>query len=330
MIIIKRRFITKRNSKKNFRKPITYILVIALFLGLTFNILFKINLNNERIVNHLLASGTNNMLGRATDLSELFSINFASSNALMRLGLNSMITFKDTTYIFSDTDFEEETGLRTEYIEDPNPIAIDEPLVYIYNTHQLENYSMANLAPYNIKPNVLMASYILRERLNELGIPAIVETRNITEILRINNWQYRHSYRASRMLVEDILAKNPSIEYIIDLHRDAPAHQMTTTEIEGINHSRILWVVGKKHENAHKNLAITQTLNDLLKKEHPSLSRGIMLKDGPGVNGIYNQDLHPNSVLIELGGQYNTIEEANNTITILAKILFQYIKGAVL
>ena len=65
----------------------------------------------------------------------------------------------------------------------------------------------------------------------------------------------------------------------------------------------------------------------MLKEVNPSLSRGIYLKEGPGVNGIYNQDLSNNSLLIELGGQYNSIEEASNTINILANILHKFIIG---
>ena len=53
------------------------------------------------------------------------------------------------------------------------------------------------------------------------------------------------------------------------------------------------------------------------------MSRGIYLKEGVGVNGIYNQDFSPNTILIELGGQDNTIEEVTNTINILSKILFE-------
>ena len=45
------------------------------------------------------------------------------------------------------------------------------------------------------------------------------------------------------------------------------------------------------------------------------------------MNGVYNQDLSPKSILIELGGQYNEIEELNNTIKVLAKVILKYIEG---
>jgi stage II sporulation protein P len=64
-----------------------------------------------------------------------------------------------------------------------------------------------------------------------------------------------------------------------------------------------------------------------LKKNYPTLTRGLAIKSGKGVNGIYNQDMSENAILIELGGQYNSIVEVNNTITILTKALYAYIKG---
>ena len=263
-------------------------------------------------------------------LESILSFGFINPNNLFRLGLNNMsVGFSSSVFVFSDVDYEE-TGIMTEYIHDPNPMRIEAPLVYIYNTHQLENFSMENLAPYNIKPNVLMASYILREHLNSLGIPTIVETADITEILRINNWAYRFSYQASRMLIKDAMEKNPTIEYLIDLHRDAVPHNISTAEINGINHARIMFVVGREHANYKENLRIATALNDLIVADNPTLSRGIMIKEGPGVNGIYNQDLSGNAILIELGGQFNTIEEVNNTMPILARVLFKHIRGEAL
>ena len=50
-------------------------------------------------------------------------------------------------------------------------------------------------------------------------------------------------------------------------------------------------------------------------------------KKGPGVNGKYNQDFNPNTILIEVGGQYNYIEEVNNSLKIVAQVLYDYLKG---
>ena len=78
-----------------------------------------------------------------------------------------------------------------------------------------------------------------------------------------------------------------------------------------------------KHQLGYLN-----KLNDLLNTYYSGISRGIITKSGTGVNGIYNQNLSPNCILIEVGGNENTIEEVYNTIEVLADILNKYISGA--
>ena len=52
-----------------------------------------------------------------------------------------------------------------------------------------------------------------------------------------------------------------------------------------------------------------------------------MKKTGINVNGIYNQDINNNCILIEVGGVENTIEEVYNTMDAISNILYKYIKG---
>ena len=49
----------------------------------------------------------------------------------------------------------------------------------------------------------MMASYVLRENLNKLGISSIVEEANMSDILQKNGWNYSYSYQASRKLMEE-------------------------------------------------------------------------------------------------------------------------------
>ena len=70
-----------------------------------------------------------------------------------------------------------------------------------------------------------------------------------------------------------------------------------------------------------------EKINDIANKYYPGLSRGIYKKEGPGVDGIYNQDISSNSILIELGGVDNNIDEVLNTTEAISNILYYYIKG---
>ena len=228
--------------------------------------------------------------------------------------------------IEDDEDEVEKIDKTSSYIENPNPEEIiKDPVVYIYSTHQREDYQSSNSESYNITPNVMMASYVLKERLQNLNVPTIVEENDVTEILRINSWNYASSYKVTRMLMEQAIKDEPTLKYFIDLHRDSISKDKTTLEVNGVKYAKILFVVGLEHEDYEKNLKIAEELSKRLNKECAGISKGVYKKQGKYVNGIYNQDFSPNTMLIELGGVENNIEEAVNTIKILAKVLAEYI-----
>ena len=87
----------------------------------------------------------------------------------------------------------------------------------------------------------------------------------------------------------------------------------------------IMFVVGMEHAKYKVNYNLATTLNNLIKKKYPTLTRGVILKSGKNVNGIYNQNLSSNIILIELGGNYNTYDEVNNTIGLITKIIGEYL-----
>ena len=140
-----------------------------------------------------------------------------------------------------------------------------------------------------------------------------------------NGWSYRYSYNDCSGYLEEVSKNSPSIKYFIDLHRDSSKKDTTTTTIEGKSYAKVMFLVGLEHDNYEANLKVATTLNEMIKLKYPSISRGIYKKKGPGVNGIYNQDFDSNCILIEVGGQYNSILEVSNTIDVLARILYEYI-----
>ena len=229
---------------------------------------------------------------------------------------------------FNDEEYDiEKLSKTTKYIEDPNPSKILEPKVYIYNSHQLENYDNSNYEAYNITPNVLMASYMLKEKLNENGINTIAEDSDITEYMNLNNWNYNYSYLASRYFLENKIKDYPSLEYFIDIHRDSIKKNYSTITIDNKNYAKVLFVVGLEHKDCMYNLEFTKKINNKIVEKYPSLSRGVITKEGVGVNGIYNQDISHNSTLIEIGGYENKIDEVFNTIEILSEVLKEIING---
>ncbi len=317
----------KARKKRKF-----YLLKFCLIIGLiyiSFSYSFKFlynkkikdKISNKVIINYLLKTSSNNLI-ETNKNNDLFNINFNSSSLLLKTSMNNLID--DSAIVFED-NYDEET-IVTKYFEDPNKYNVKKPIIYLYNSHQLEEYSNSNVNMYDSSPNVLMASYILKEKLNDLNIPTIVEETNISELLAINNWQYSYSYKASRLLIEDALNKNDTIKYIIDIHRDSIPKNSTTLTIDNKSYAKILFVVGTEHENYESNVEIAQKISDIVNTKQPNLSKGILKKGGNGNNGIYNQDLSSNALLIEVGGPENTIDEVTNTLTVIANSLYDLIK----
>ena len=319
------RFKARKKSKIKYFKILIIILIcycsFSWSLKYLFNKKIKEKVTNKVIINYLLKTSTNKLIETNSN-NDLFNINFNSSNILLKSSLNNMVD--DSALVFED-NYNEET-IVTKYFEDPNNYVVKKPIIYIYNTHQLEEYSNSNVANYDASPNVLMASYILKEKLNDLNIPTIVEQTDITEILRTNSWKYNYSYKASRLLIEDTLSKNDSIKYIIDLHRDSMPKDRTTLSFENKNYAKVLFVVGIDHQNYENNLNIANKLNEIINTKVNNLSKGVLQKGGKGNNGIYNQDLNSNAMLIEIGGPENTIDEVTNTLKIIADSLYDLIK----
>ena len=325
----------KRRLKLRKKKGIKYIkicflLVLAILSFIcTYNHLNKIRMysSNQEFIMALLNRSNHHLKYENSSIINKI-ISFISN-----INVNRPVTMLENSFYYKHNDNAEivynddynPEKMDSEHIKDPNPTEIKEPLVYIYNSLKLENYSSSNYEAYNITPNVMMASYLLREKLNDLGVRTIVEESDITEFIRINGWNYNYSYVASRYYIEDAMAKNSSLKFFIDLHRDALNKDRSTTTIDGKNYAKVLFVVGLEHANYQKNLDLANALNQKISSKYSTLTRGVITKAGANVDGIYNQDLHPNMILLELGGNENTIDEVLNTIEIISVILKEHI-----
>lgn len=324
--------------KKKIGKSFIYIILIYIVFSITFyySLRNSNNISNTKFINFLLKGGNSHLINDYklvnivnSSTKFLFNIDIKNptsilDNGILVYGNNEKILEMNYNDDYSNL---EELKEISSYIEDPNPVDVENPLIYIYNSHQLENYDSSNLDIYGITPNVLMASYLLREKLNAKGLSTIVEDYNMAEFLTLNGWDHSGSYKASRIFILDKKNKYPSLEYFIDIHRDSVNKSVSTVNIGGKSYARILFVVGLEHSNYASNLKTMEDINDICNKYYPGLSRGIYKKEGAGVNGIYNQDISPKSILIEVGGVYNNIDEVLNTTEAISNILYYYIEG---
>lgn len=315
----------KINLKTKRKKKVKRIFLFLLFLSSFFYTCFSLSLHmtNEEFIRFLFESNGNPNFYITKMFDSIFKNTISLKNPIKIFRGN--YSYED--YSTNDADLEEEPA-SSDYVSDPYPKKeITEPKIYLYNSHQLEEYSSQNIEKYNVTPNVMMLSYILREKLNDRRIPTIVEENNVSEFLRANNWNYASSYKVTKLLLEDAKNKNPSLEYYIDLHRDSVGRSITTTDINGKKYARILFLLGLENPNYQQNSVFIEQLNSMFNESYPGLSRGIYKKQGKGVNGVYNQDFSPTTILIEVGGVENTIDEVFNTAEAIADILNQYMES---
>ncbi len=324
---MKKRFHSKKrvfkNKNKGFKK-IFIIIIIAILLVFLFNYLdkFKLANNNEEFIKYML-NDSNHYNNYNPDKNIFDSVITYIAN----IDTEVPATNVNQAFYYVDNEIEEEVVTVNNFITDPTPNNIEEPEVFIYNTHQYESYHMNNLEPYNITPNVIMASYLLEEKLNKQDINTIVDETNISEYMKANNILNKDYYAASRQILSEAITKNPNVDLYIDIHRDAVNKEKSTTVIEDKSYAKVMFVIGKEHSNYESNLAVATKLNDIIKSKYPTLTRGVLIKEGENVDGKYNQDLHGNVILIELGAYMNTIDEVNNTTDILTSVIEEYIGG---
>lgn len=302
----------RNGFKMKFLKLILVVIIIIISFVITFKVLYdkiEIKVDNNTYIDFLVKDTFSNY--NLNDIKRLSSTEFLLKYSFGIEKVNTGTNVDIVTPVIKDKE-EKNTNSK--------------PKVYIFNTHQTEGYNSNFLEAFNINNTVYLASHILGEYLSDLGVATIVEENSIIDVLNTNGWKYGYSYKASRILLENAYKKNPSLDFFIDLHRDAASYDRTVTEIDGKKYAKILFVVGLEHENYEPNLQLAKKLNEKIKKIAPTLSRGVLEKKGPGVNGKYNQDFNKNTILIEVGGQYNYIEEVNNTLKIISKVIYEYLE----
>ena len=195
-----------------------------------------------------------------------------------------------------------------------NASALGEPLIYIYNTHQTEEYAPGSLKNYNITPTVYMAANILKENLRENGINAIVEDSSLQKGLSERGLNYNSAYTLSYEWLTSAKERYPSVKYFIDLHRDSVS---ASTTINNYSYAKMMFVIGMNHDNYKKNEELMLKLNEFLNRGY----EGLMREPFYGKNSRYNQHFNENVMLIEIGGPESTINEVSLSVKAFAESL---------
>ena len=309
----------KKFKSKN-KSKVVYVLIFV--LSFIFTLIFIVR--DKTILFDKLVSEITRSDKKILDFSFLVSpkeIIYSSLNK--NVEKNDLKAFNSLYY----DEFDYLTS-KSNYVIDPSPDENkSEPIVYLYNTHQTEEYSLNSTFDYSVKPNVMISSYILREKLNNLGINTIVETNNMKDFLVKNNYKYNMSYHASEYFARLKTTEFPSIRYLIDIHRDSMGKNGTLLVTNDKSYARVLFVVGLEHTKSENNVGFAEKLNSVMESMYPGLSRGVSYKTGSPIHGVYNANLEGKSVLLEIGGVENKIEEVNNTMEALSNVILEVIRS---
>lgn len=249
----------------------------------------------------------------------------APSNVAREVIGRNLSRGNDKIYITNGTklQIDESTLLEREY-----PIAkyainsSEEPIVLILHTHGTESYrgSGANGTTRNadITKNVVNVGEELKNVLESYGIPTLHSKTMHDEQSYIN------SYSNSKTEARELMKKYPSVKYVIDLHRDAlgssnGAEQKTYAEIYGEPTAQLMLVVGTneggaEHPNFADNMTVAAYIQKTVNEEYPNLMRPINIR-----SAAFNQNLGVGCLLLEVGSDANSMEEAISAVRMFGK-----------
>jgi stage II sporulation protein P len=185
---------------------------------------------------------------------------------------------------------------------------LKDKIVFIYNTHYTESFlpELHRTNPdqaYDEQISVRSVGRKLKEELEQMGIGAQFSNKLYTGVY------YPRLYQASRKTVLTAMKQNSNLQYFIDIHRDSRRRKKTTIRLNGKDYARISFIIGSINPHWQENKKLALQLHYELEKLYPGVSKGVFVKNHEEGNGEYNQSISPRSILIEIGGVDNTMEE---------------------
>lgn len=322
---MKKKFISKNKKTKKIKPKIIlfFIMIFSSFI-ITIKALSKYNLpyQNSDLVNFLIENNNPFIVNSKSSYSYFHQI----MTKLIDLDLTDPLSILDTNFkgLTKKVNVEEK---KVKKVSNEDVVNEEEPTIYLYNSHDTEEYKPSSFAEYSVMPTVKLSDYVLKEKLEDNGFSVLIEEQTISSIRSSLGLNYAGSYTASRVLMEQAKENYPSLIYFIDLHRDSLSHDKTTLTYNDKNYAKVMFLVGLENPNYQGNLDFSTKISEMTNAKIPGLSKGIYKKEGEGVNGVYNQDFSNRTILIEVGGPENTIDEVYETLLVLSEVLTEVINN---
>ncbi len=212
----------------------------------------------------------------------------------------------------------------------------EKPIVLIYHTHATESYEKYDSNIYDTRNtwrdqdntnNVVDVGKALADELEKLGVEVIHDTT------QHDFPSYTGAYTRSRKTIDEYLKKYPNIAITLDIHRDGIVREDDTVvkpvvSYNGEKYAQIMMVAPcqsdtVKAPNWKENLRFAVMLQGQMESQLKNICRPILLDYRK-----YNLDATPASLLIEVGSNGNTLEEAKRSIRLMAKPIAQILDSA--
>ena len=207
-------------------------------------------------------------------------------------------------------------------------ISSDEPQVLIVHTHTTESYTDSGKTKYTASDsdrstdsakNMIAVGNALAEVLNSRGIKTIHDTT-------VHDFPaYNGSYERCKATVLKNLSKYPSIKIVLDVHRDGIVRADGTkvkvsSEVEGNKTAQCMFVVGTNSELTHdswqENMKLAVKIQNKANEMYPGFMRPINLR-----SERFNQQLSKGSIIIEVGSNGNTLNEAIYSAKLMGNVI---------
>ena len=204
---------------------------------------------------------------------------------------------------------------------EPSPVVLrdtEEPQILIIHSHTTEAYAMDGTDIYTESGtarttdnyyNMVRVGEAMAEVFRAAGFGVVHDTE------LYDYPTYNGAYTRSGAAIEAWLEQYPTIQIVLDVHRDALEAEdgtvyKTAAEVNGEKVAQCMLVVGtdaggQTHDNWRQNLALAVEVQHQVNADYPTLARPIVVR-----SSRFNQQLTPGSLLVEVGTHGNTLQEA--------------------
>jgi len=212
--------------------------------------------------------------------------------------------------------------------------AENRPRVLLYHTHTWEAYEMTEETQYtptetwrtrDERFNMVRVGERLAECLRELGFD-VVHDKSVFEPPNLSS-----AYQRSLTMLQERMERGETYDYIFDIHRDAYSglyNGANGAEHEGERIAYVMMLVGKgtgatgsgfdERPDWPENLELAQRITDSMNALVEGVSREVKIK-----TGRFNQHVSTGALLIEVGNNRNTLEEALAACPVIARAVYE-------